>query len=498
MNKVSLWLITQLAALILSLPVRASDLRLELYDGSDGANCKYFNVGGGIPWQHPLGDWRDANGQAQGDKPFATSTIRAGGAGRAVDWDVTGLVRGWLEGKYPNSGLLLATLPGPRSAAVAFVSREAGGDEVRPRLILSLAGDAQPKALSPIADVWLDCSTAYALGTKGELRVGDSARSALQFDLAAVAGRSIDRATLVLTTLNMQAFGSAIGIFRLDPPVSATVAASHTGIASAYPRDVGIAKNSDVLFATGFESPSWRTEWSYMSEGSHADRVDRDDKQRFKPLLGHALRVEVAQGDNFGLDMGFDFKDKLGYEPEEIYFRYYLRFADDWDPTVDGGKLPGLAATYGKAGWGGRRADPSIGWSMRGQFNRAPSAGNPLHSMTAIGTYAYHAGMQDEFGDHWYWMNDGLGVLEHNRWYCLEQYFKVNAVGAKDGVLRAWIDGALAFEKSDIYVRDVSSIKIEKVWMNVYHGGTAVADRPLHLYFDNVVVAKKPIGCISR
>lgn len=496
MKKELLHLTTLLAALVLSLPARAADPRFELYDGPDGANCKYFNAGGRIAWQHRLGDWRDANGQAQGEKPFAQSSIRAGGGGRALEWDVTDLVGGWLEGKYPNSGLLLATLPGPRSATVAFVSREAGEVEARPRLVLSLAGDA-PKVLSPIADAWLDCSTAYALGAKGELRVGDSAHSALQFDLATLAGRKIDRATLVLTTLNMQAFGSAIGIFRLDPPVSATVAVSHTGIASAYPRDVGIAKNPDVLFATGFESSSWRSEWSYISDGSHADRVDRDDTQRFKPLFGHALRVEIAQGDNFGLDMGFDFKDKLGYEPEEVYFRYYLRFADDWDPTVDGGKLPGLAATYGKAGWGGRRADPSIGWSMRGHFNRALSSSNPLHGRTTIGTYAYHADMDDQFGDAWDWMNDGLGVLERNHWYCLEQYFKVNAVGAKDGVLWAWVDGALALEKTGIYVRDVDSIKIEKVWMNVYHGGTAVAARPLHLYIDNVVVAKKPIGCVS-
>ncbi len=489
-------LLTLFTALILGTPAHAGDPRLELYDGPDGATCKYFNAGARIAWKHPLGDWRDARGQAQGDAPFAASTVRSGGASRTVEWDVTALVRGWLNGDYPNSGLLLASLPGPRSATVSFASRE-GGAAARPRLTIAWADEPQPETLAPVADAWLDCSTAYALGTRGELRVGDSARSALQFDLAALAGRKIDRATLSLTTVNLQAFGSAIGIFRVDPVVSATVVASHAGIASGYPRDLGIGKNPDVLFTTGFESASWRNEWSYMSEGSHADRVDRDDRQRFKPLFGHALRVEIAQGDNFGLDMGFDFKDKLGYEPEEVYFRYYLRFADDWDPTVDGGKLPGLSGTYGKAGWGGRRADPSAGWSMRGHFNRALTPGNPLHGRTTIGTYAYHADMEDQFGDGWDWMKDGLGLLERDRWYCLEQYFKVNAVGAKDGVLRAWIDGALALEKTGIYVRNVDSIKIEKVWMNVYHGGTAVATRPLHLYIDNVVVAKKPIGCVS-
>jgi hypothetical protein len=498
MNKLPLRLAALITTLFAGVPAWAGDPRFQLYDGIDGVNCKFFNAGGRIAWRHPMGDWRDADGKAQGENPFATVAVKAGGAGRTVEWDVTTLVRGWLEGKQQNSGLLLAPLPGPRSATVAFASREAHMDEGRPRLVVSIVGEAQPKTFAPVADAWLDCSTAYALGARGELRVGDNARSALQFDLAEVAGRNIDKATLALTTLGMQAFGAAIGVFRLDPPVSATAAESRIGIAAAYPRDLGIGKNSDVLFATGFESPSWRSEWSYLSDGSHADRIDRDEKQNFKPFSGHALRVEIAQGDNFGLDMGFDFKDKLGYEPEEVYFRYYLRFAEDWDPTVDGGKLPGLSGTYGKAAWGGRRADPSIGWSMRGHFTRSLSAANPLHGRTAIGTYAYHAAMEGEFGDGWDWTNDGLGVLERNRWYCLEQYFKVNTVGAKDGVLQAWVDGAPAFEKTDVYVRNISSIKIERVWMNVYHGGTAVAARPLHLYIDNVVVAKKPIGCIGR
>jgi len=105
--------------------------------------------------------------------------------------------------------------------------------------------------------------------------------------------------------------------------------------------------------------------------------------------------------------------------------------------------------------------------------------------------------MEDNFGDHWPWIKDGLGVLERNRWYCIEQYFKVNTPGSHDGTLRAWIDGSLAFEKDDVYVRDLASIKIDQVWMNVYHGGTAPASRDMHLYIDNVVIAKQAIGCIT-
>jgi hypothetical protein len=475
---------------------QASDPRSQLYDGEDGATCAYFNAGGRIPWRHALGDWVDADGQSQGEKPFATAAVEAGGAFTVIEWDLTRVVHGWLSGTYPNTGILLAAIGAPSGTAV-FASREVGLEQLRPRLTVHRAGRAKPETLVPTADATLDCSTRRSLGANGELHVGAGTRVAMQFDLAALAGRSIVRASLKLTTLTKQSSPVSIGVFRLDPPVTVAAARSHAGIAGNYRDDRGIDQDPDVLMATGFESPSWRAAWSYVSARSHVDVVARDEARRFEPFLGKALRVEIPKGDNFGLDMGFDFKDKLGYEPEEVYFRYYLRLADDWIPTVDGGKLPGLAGTYGKAGWGGRRADPLTGWSMRGSFNRAPSPANPLYGQTAISTYAYHAEMEDKFGDQWYWTRDGLGLLQRNRWYCLEQYFRVNAPGSRDGMLRAWIDGALAFEKTDVYVRDADSLKIERVWMDVYHGGTATAARDLHLYIDNVVVARKPIGCIG-
>jgi len=56
------------------------------------------------------------------------------------------------------------------------------------------------------------------------------------------------------------------------------------------------------------------------------------------------------------------------------------------------------------------------------------------------------------------------------------------------------VDGRLAYEKTDIRFRDVDTLKIEQIWMNVYHGGTTPSPRDQHLYVDSVVVAKKYIG----
>jgi hypothetical protein len=109
---------------------------------------------------------------------------------------------------------------------------------------------------------------------------------------------------------------------------------------------------------------------------------------------------------------------------------------------------------------------------------------------TAIGYYCYHADMKGRYGSHWVWDRDGLGYLENNRWYCIEQYVRLNTPGKNDGILRGWVDGRPAFEKTDIRFRDTDRLKVETVWVNVYYGGSWAAEGDYHLYLDNVVISK--------
>ena len=52
----------------------------------------------------------------------------------------------------------------------------------------------------------------------------------------------------------------------------------------------------------------------------------------------------------------------------------------------------------------------------------------------------------------------------------------------------------LVEEKTDWRWRDVDTLRIEEVWMNVYHGGTDPAPQDLVLYIDNVVIATEHVG----
>lgn len=245
------------------------------------------------------------------------------------------------------------------------------------------------------------------------------------------------------------------------------------------------------IFTCDFESERWWEAWGLHKADARTDTVLEDAERKFVPLKGKALRVRVEKGGHYGTSLSYRFAKQTGSEPEAVYFRYYLRFADDWNPRR-GGKLPGFGGTYDRAGWGGRPVNGRDGWSARGLFLGRKNGKTP------IGYYCYHAGMKGKYGSEWVWDKDGLGYLENNRWYCTEQYARMNTPGRNDGILRGWVDGLLAFEKTDLRMRDVETLKIETVWIDVYLGGTWSAESEHHLYIDDVVIADSFIGLVEK
>ncbi len=287
----------------------------------------------------------------------------------------------------------------------------------------------------------------------------------------------------VCTDLRPRGDAARIAVISVEIP-------HNNALAAEYPGDKGIAENAAVIAFADFDSEAWREDWSGGGRET-VGVVGEDAAHGFVPWQGKALRVKVAKGGHYGASLQYDFKDKTGREPEEIYFRYYLRLGSDWDPAR-GGKLPGIGGTYGRGGWGGRPSNGRNGWSARGQFRGRKDGRTP------IGFYCYHADMKGRYGSEWIWEKDGLGYLENNRWYCIEQYARMNTPGENDGVLRGWVDGQLAFEKTDVRMRDIPDLKIECIWINIYHGGTWTAPSDDHLYIDNIVIARHYIGPMAR
>lgn len=245
--------------------------------------------------------------------------------------------------------------------------------------------------------------------------------------------------------------------------------------------------NKAVYFASSFEQDDWFAAWGEKKLPDNCELVSSDPERKFEPFAGKALRVKVNKDGHYGTSIDYHFKKQTGSEPEEVYFRYYIRLADDWTAT-QGGKFPGIGGTYGKAGWGGRPVDGTDGWSARGLFEGRKDGKTP------IGYYCYHMDMKGKYGSQWVWDKDKLGYLENNRWYCIEQYVKLNTPGKADGIMRGWVDGKLAFEKTDVRMRSVDRLKIEIVWLNIYLGGTWTAKADHHVYIDEVVISREPIG----
>jgi hypothetical protein len=460
-------------------------------DAADGATRDYFNRAGQLEWQNYLGDWRDTEDTLQGSQTYAVAQIEDTNTPRYIEWNVTGLVQQWLDGTLANQGFFIHAVSG--AGPINFRSKEYADTSQHPMLVVNVgAGDV---ALTPTADTYLEPSTYRSMGDSDELTLRlDGSNVLVQFDLSSIdSGARVTSAVLRLYTHTQ--YGNetmTAGVFRCAPGEAISTAAPIGGIAAVYPDDHGIEDDPDVIFATSFESDNWQKEWS--SASGTIDVVTQDAVRSFTPLQGKALRALIAEGENSSMSVIYKFADKIGQEPEEIYFRYYLRFADDWNQTVYGGKLPGISGTYGQAGWGGRKPDGTDGWSARGTYYLSISGDNPLSGTHPIGTYCYYADQPGTYGDTWAWTKEYKGFLQKNRWYCVEQYVKMNTPEQHDGILRAWVDGRPAFEKTDIMFRTVDALKIEQIWMNVYHGGTAVSPYDQHMYVDNVVVARQYIG----
>lgn len=253
---------------------------------------------------------------------------------------------------------------------------------------------------------------------------------------------------------------------------------------------------TDVLLNADFTSTSWYTSWqnndtkaNLTSEPANTKRVGASTTTAgFVPLDGAALQVTIPQGQQTGTGLSFFPRTVLGKDPSELYLSYFLRFGSDWNNSQNG-KLPGFGGTYGIGGWGGTPSDGTNGWSARGKFGE-PCSNGKVH----ISSYVYHADMVGQYGEGIKWTDGCTSGLNKNQWYAIQYYVKVNTPGSSDGILRGWIDGKPVMERTGLRFDDTGKYQIEKVWMNVFHGGKELAPQTMHLFIDNVVVSTKPIG----
>ncbi len=197
------------------------------------------------------------------------------------------------------------------------------------------------------------------------------------------------------------------------------------------------------------------------------------------------LRVGVPEGSHYGASMHAPMAALMDDEPEEATARYWIYVPEHFafPQGAGGGKLPGFAGRYGEAGWGGRRADGTNGWSARMGFE--PPRRFDLEGRMALSFYTYHADM-GRWGaiDGW---SEALGAGE---WRQIDQYVRMNTPGEHDGVQRGWVDGELVFEREDRMFRAEGhdDVLVEEFWFNIYYGGSWTSPVDTALYFRDLKI----------
>ncbi|NEU58096.1 polysaccharide lyase [Halorussus sp. MSC15.2] len=198
-----------------------------------------------------------------------------------------------------------------------------------------------------------------------------------------------------------------------------------------------------------------------------------------------SLQVTFQKGSHYGTSLHYKF-DEAGYaDSEELHARYYLRFSETFDlPRGAGGKLPGPAGTYGRAGWGGRRADGTNGWSARMYFTPSDAPERPIQ----LSSYVYHAEMDGRYGDIFEWDESAAGRLELGKWHRIDNYIRLNTPGKNDGVLRGWVNGERTLDVTDLRFRDVCWLRINQYWFDCYWGGSSPSPTDNRVYFDRMTL----------
>lgn len=471
---------------VASLAASTSVPPIRIYDGPGGATCEFFDVALGLPWLSQGGDWIDATSAPRGTQAYGVVEVPPVAKPAPIEYDVTAMLRDAAKA----GGFVGFAISGAGGGETVLATRENKDPSLRPELVLEFASQS-PIRLPPRADTFTDCTSNSSLGRQEIMRASGRQLAILDFDVATVPLERLAKARLVLHPTGLYGAAGRLALYRLGGRASEGRPPVKEGLA-ARGGENALERQRDVLFVERFEQTGWSKHWSILSVRSGAERVPRPGGGA---AAGHALKVTIKTGVNLGLDLRYRFKDKLGSEPEEAYLRYYVFFPDVWVTPVDGGKLPGLAGTYGRAGWGGRTPDGYNGWNMRMLFRKQAPADHPMHDRVAVGTEATLPKVPDMRNEGYFvWPTAMGGVLEKNRWYCIEQYVKLNTPGRNDGVFRGWADGRLAFERTDLVYRNTHELKIEEAWMNVYHGGQQPTPQDISMYIDDVVIARQYVG----
>ncbi|UCD00013.1 MAG: hypothetical protein JSW66_09045 [Phycisphaerales bacterium] len=289
------------------------------------------------------------------------------------------------------------------------------------------------------------------------------------------------------------------------------------GLAAKYPNEAGIGGDPDVVFADDFESwknggtePPWKG-WSVRRNKTSRTRVVPGRVAiGGSPGFGEGILEVACWSEGSGSQVGgLSLKlgnynhanEELGDGYDELYIRYYIKFDQDYRGVRNhGANLGGRDVTRKGAAWVGTAGIKDV--STRGYFySGVQPYGRRGDTEFEMGFYSYHLDKKGPWGENYPVQN--RIPISVGTWHCVERHMKLNSVdtdaadGRPDGVEELWIDGQLSIRNPAVRFRRVERLHITLFCLETYYHGLPEEygpDRPIKVYFDNVVIAKRYIG----
>jgi hypothetical protein len=197
----------------------------------------------------------------------------------------------------------------------------------------------------------------------------------------------------------------------------------------------------------------------------------------------HFLRVTYPAHQYGSARGGVQFRVPLGSSHQELYLAYRLRFGSGFQ-FVKGGKLPGLVGGTAPTGC----VSDDGGFSARGMWRAGGAAVQ----------YLYYPEKVNACGDDFNYASGGSRFrFIPGVWQTVEHRIVMNTPGQHDGILQAWVDGALVLDQSAFYYRVAgAAFAIDALYFSTFFGGSDATWAPTAdqtVDYDDFVVSSGPI-----
>jgi hypothetical protein len=267
------------------------------------------------------------------------------------------------------------------------------------------------------------------------------------------------------------------------------------GLAAEYPGDAGIDKHPGVLLHEDFESGTIdRKKWTSVTDKPGVVKLTR------KTLEVHRGVYSLELSATMGKDTGGNLFSLFEKPHEQLYTRFYVKFAEDIDWIHHfvrmGANNPDRPWPMGRAGQkppGDRRFTVAI--EPWGRWGRYPVPGG-WHF------YCYWWKMpRSKDGKFWgqdFSDKNAYAIPQRGKWYCIEFMAKCNTPAKDDGEVAFWIDGKQFAHHKKINWRSSEKLKLNSLCVMLYVTDRSAKNSPPgkvnRVWFDDIVTATEYIG----